>query len=71
MQIETYRGTAEVARLLAVPEWRLHDVVRRGEAAPLVVAGRRLWSADDVARARAALAGRCQGIAIVSEPSGR
>lgn len=52
-------GTADVAKLLGVPEWRLNECVRRRDVPrPPMLSGRRLWTAQLVEAARAALARR-------------
>lgn len=46
-------STGQVAALLAVPEPKLNDLIRRGKInpAPTVVAGRRVWLRQHVAQA--------------------
>ena len=50
-------STGQAANLLGTTEPRLSEVVRRKKVAPApwVVAGRRLWSAQDLAQAAEAL----------------
>ena len=52
--------TSQVAEQLRVPEWRVHDALRRRllDPAPPIVSRTRLWTAEDVQRLRAALAER-------------
>jgi DNA-binding transcriptional MerR regulator len=49
--------TSEAAKVLGVPYYQLHGLIRRGLMAEpgRDGSGRYLWSADDVERARAAL----------------
>ena len=51
------KSTGEVARLLGTTEPTLSELVRRGriEPAPTILAGRRLWAADHISQAAAAL----------------
>ena len=58
-------STRDAAQLLCVPAWRLDDAVRRGEVAPSLFSGNRVWLADDVERVRAALSVR--GIATSAD----
>jgi hypothetical protein len=51
-------STKDAAQLLGVPTWRLDDAVRRGEVAPSLFSGNRVWLPEDVQRVRAALAFR-------------
>ena len=50
--------TIEVVRKLEVPYWRIIELIRNLKLPPPTkdVSGEYLWSAEDVARARAALA---------------
>lgn len=57
MSESTPLTTGAVARLLNTTEPRVADVVRRGRVVPepLIVAGRRLWTHDQVLQAAEAL----------------
>jgi len=50
-------STGDVARLLGLPEGRIHDGIRRRKINPpqFKVAGKYVWTEDDIGRARAAL----------------
>ena len=51
-----YRGTLDVARGLGIPEWRLEKLIRQQLIPTPTIIGRiRVWSVDDVGRARAKL----------------
>jgi DNA-binding transcriptional MerR regulator len=60
MQGETYQTIGGVATELGIPRWRLAYLIERGTLpdASVRVPGRRLFSEDDVARIRGALAER-------------
>ncbi len=54
--MEVLRSTLEVARLLAVPEWRIEQSIRRGLIpAPPIVGGARVWTSELVELLRDAL----------------
>jgi DNA-binding transcriptional MerR regulator len=55
-----YQTIGHVASLLGVPRWRLAYLIERGEVPgpSLQVPGRRLFTEDDIARIRSALARR-------------
>jgi hypothetical protein len=61
-------STGQVAALLAVPEPKLNDLIRRGKIrpAPQVVAGRRVWLRQHVAQAADLL-----GVAVAEATGGR
>jgi DNA-binding transcriptional MerR regulator len=53
------QSTTEVARALEVPEYRLHNLIRYRLLDPPPMVGRqRVWSDEDVRRARELLATR-------------
>ena len=56
-KLATPQTTGAVARLLNTTEPRVAETVRRGRITPepVIVAGRRLWSADQIRQAAEAL----------------
>jgi hypothetical protein len=64
MQADRYRTSGGVAAELKIPRWQLAYLIERGVVpdASVHVPGRRLFSEEDVARIRRALAERAQAL---------
>jgi hypothetical protein len=60
MEVERYWTSGRVAAELGIPRWRLAYLIERGDVPgpSLQVPGRRLFTDQDVASIRRALAGR-------------